>query len=230
MKIKDIILVVIFFTGICVFLYPVAMKIRFAFDTDKIIQYYTEIKPDDRGRLYQELVSYNTHLYETHQSALKDPWSYKQKGFDLRNYGYDSDIIAIIDICTIDVRLPVYMGANEANMEKGIALLTHTSMPVGGKNTNAVLCGHRGTMKAAMFRDIHKLKIDDTIKIHNFRNTLTYKVKQKTVIQPNEVNKVLIQDGRDMITLVSCEGVNDSLRYIVYCERKMNDLGLKDRE
>lgn len=225
MKFKDFILGLLFICGLCFFLYPTIMKVLYVYDTEKIIQNYVAINPKDKEHLYTELVKYNNQLFETHQSSLRDAWSYKQEGFDLKQYGFKSNMIAIINIDKIDVHLPVYLGATSANMEKGITLLTQTSIPIGGKNTNAVLCGHRGTMNAAMFRDIHKLEKNDIIYIENFYGTLIYKVKQKIIIRPNEIDKVLIQEGKDMITLISCEGEKDKFRYIVYCERELNDIG-----
>ena len=98
--------------------------------------------------------------------------------------------------------------------------LTETSYPVGGENTNVVLAAHRGYYQAAMFRKIEKMEIGDEIIIRNFRQTLVYKVCGTEVILPDEIEKVLIEEGRDLVTLVTCHPYGqNSNRYIVYCER-----------
>ena len=42
------------------------------------------------------------------------------------------------------------------------------------------------------------------------------------IIAPNEVEKVLIQEGRDMITLITCHpyASGGKQRYVIYCERE----------
>ena len=72
-----------------------------------------------------------------------------------------------------------------------------------------------------MFREIEKLKIGDEIFITNFWETMTYKVERIEVISPDEIDKIRIQEGKDMVTLVT--SVIHILTiiswYLVYCER-----------
>lgn len=71
-----------------------------------------------------------------------------------------------------------------------------------------------------MFRDIHKLQVDDTVTFSNFRETLTYTVDEIKIISPTDINEVLIQPGRDLLTLITCNPIGDNYeRYVVYCER-----------
>ena len=109
---------------------------------------------------------------------------------------------------------------NEENMSKGAAQLTETSMPIGGNNTNMAVVAHRGYSYAKMFREIEKLKIGDEIFITNFWETMTYKVERIEVISPDEIDKIRIQEGKDMVTLVTCHPYpHNYQRYLVYCER-----------
>ena len=95
-----------------------------------------------------------------------------------------------------------------------------TSYSIGGENTNCVLAAHRGSSRAAMFRDIEKLEIGDEIYIQNFRETLTYRVAELRVISPTDVQELLIQPGRDLVTLITCHPYRHNYqRYVVYCER-----------
>ena len=120
----------------------------------------------------------------------------------------------------MDLELPLYLGANEENMSKGAAQLTETSMPIGENNTNMAVVAHRGYSHAKMFREIEKLKIGDEIFITNFWETMTYKVERIEVISPDEIDKIRIQEGKDMVTLVTCHPYpHNYQRYLVYCER-----------
>lgn len=170
--------------------------------------------------LYQELKRRNELLFREKQKDLKDPFSYQQQGIDLTAYGLDGNIIGFVSIPKMRVELPILLGANTANMREGAVHLTETSYSIGGENTNCVLAAHRGSSRAAMFRDIEKLEIGDEIYIQNFRETLTYRVAELRVISPTDVQELLIQPGRDLVTLITCHPYRHNYqRYVVYCER-----------
>ena len=121
----------------------------------------------------------------------------------------------------MDVVLPLYLGATTEHLADGAAVLGQTSVPIGGANTNAVIAGHRGYRGAPYFREIEKLKPGDTVTVENPWATLTYTVSEIEVIRPDDLNAILIQEGRDMITLVTCHPYRSGgkFRYVVYCDR-----------
>ena len=184
----------------------------------------TKRPADGEGRsfeeLYQELRRRNERLYKEHQKDLTDPWSYEQTDIDLSMYGLDGNVIGFIRIPRMETELPILLGANTENMRLGAVHLTETSYPIGGENTNSVIAAHRGYSRAAMFRDIEKLKPGDSVYIENFREILTYTVKETSVIDPTDIDRLLIRGGKDMVTLITCHpyGSNEQ-RYVVYCER-----------
>ncbi len=170
--------------------------------------------------LYRELIRHNEALYQTGQSAFVEPFSYEQPEVDLSSNGLENNVIEFISIEKMDIRLPILLGANEENMKKGAAHLTNTSYPVGGGNTNCVLAAHRGYSRTAMFRDIELLEPGDKVVIENFRERLTYRVEETKVIDPEEIDEVLIQEGKDMVTLITCHPYGENRqRYVVYCTR-----------
>lgn len=174
-------------------------------------------------QLYRLIVQYNKKLYETKQKNLIDPFSYEQVDFNLKQFGFEDDMIGYITIPKIDIKLPIYLGANKENMKKGAVHLTQTSLPIGGLNTNAVIAAHRGINTAAMFREIQKLEINDEITITNFRETLVYRVTKVKIINPTDIDEIFIQDGRDLVTLITCHPYRHNYqRYVVYCEHIVN--------
>ncbi len=171
-------------------------------------------------KLYNELKKQNENLYINKQKDLVDPFSYEQPTIDLGKYGLEGNIIGFINIPKINIEIPILLGANESNLKKGSVHLTQTSYPIGGKNTNSVIAAHRGWSKSKMFREIQKLEIGDEIYIKNFREILTYKVNEIKIINPTDVDQLLIQEGRDLITLITCHPYRvNTKRYVVYCER-----------
>ena len=170
--------------------------------------------------LYQELMRRNEQLYLEKQRNLTDPFSYERSNIDLSAYGLEGNVIGFISIPKMDIELPILLGANNENMRLGAVHLTETSYPIGGVNTNCVIAAHRGYSKAAMFRDIEALEIGDEIYIENFRETLVYRVVELRVIYPTDINQLLIQKGRDLVTLITCHPYRHNYqRYVVFCER-----------
>lgn len=174
----------------------------------------------DLAGLYAAMQAYNKDLYENGQSGFRDAWSYQVPSFNLTEWGLPDNMVGYIDIPQMEVKLPIYLGANTENMRLGAVHLSQTSLPIGGENTNAVIAAHRGYSRAAMFRDIEKLQVGDEITVTNLWETMTYRVAEIKVILPTDTQEVLIQEGRDLVTLITCHPYRHNYqRYVVYCER-----------
>ncbi|MFV0364524.1 MAG: class C sortase [Suipraeoptans sp.] len=217
--------VVILVIGVVILLLPFIYQIRYDSERNEIIENF-EVDINDAsnnellGELYRKLIAENERLYLEGQSELKDPFSYETPGIDLTNYGIDDNIIGYLTIPSIEMSLPIYLGANEENMQKGAVHLTETSYPIGSDNSNSVIAAHRGYYKAKMFRDIAKINIDDEVHVRNFREILFYRVIETKVIKPDQIEEVMINEGEDMLTLISCHPYGkNTFRYVVYCEK-----------
>lgn len=170
--------------------------------------------------LYDAFLAYNQQLFAQGQSGLKDPFAYETPAFDLTGCGLPDDVIAALWIPRLDLELPVYLGANAANMARGGALLGQTSMPLGGENTNTVIAAHRGYYGAEMLRNVQQIQIGDKITMTTPWDTLVYRVCELKIIQPDDINAVLIQPGRDLLTLTTCHPyAQNTQRYLVIAER-----------
>ena len=53
---------------------------------------------------------------------------------------------------------------------------------------------------------------------------MIYTVSEIKVIEPSDINQILIQDGRDMLTLLTCHpyASGGRYRYVVYCDRVLS--------
>lgn len=183
-----------------------------------------ETEPSEMDLLYQELVAYNERIYAEGQENLRDPFSYQTPAIDLTEYGFEENIIATIWIPRMEVELPVYLGATSENMAQGAAVLGETSLPVSGENTNVVLAGHRGYGGLAMFRDIQLLQIGDKITLTTPWETLVYRVCELKIISPEDSDEILIQPGRQLLTLLTCHPYTQNYqRYMVIAERSFEE-------
>lgn len=117
---------------------------------------------------------------------------------------YQTHTIAVLTIPSIRVSLPIFDETNEVLLQKGAALLSGTSYPVGGQSTHAVLSAHRGLPEAKLFTDLPKLKVGDEFYIDINDERLAYQVESTEVILPTETDKLLIKKGADLVTLMTC--------------------------
>lgn len=172
--------------------------------------------------LYAAMESYNKQIYAEGQSGLCDPWSYTVPALDLSAYGLASDdAIGVLQIPSIGVSLPIYSGASYANLAKGAAMLGQTSFPIGGENTNCVVGAHRGWNAEDYLRDIEEVQLGDEIIVTSFCDELHYTVTEIKIIEPDDVAQILIQPGRELLTVFTCHpyASGGRYRYLLICDR-----------
>lgn len=236
-----ILLYLILFSGIAVMAFPYVRgaimdrrtaRIAEDFLSRVIVDPYREedvvitfTEPTEEVREYPELwdamVAYNESIHVENQSGMVNLQSFEKQPFVLQDYGLEDEVFGVISVPVIELSMPIYLGASRANMAIGAALMTETSLPIGTPNSNAVICGHRGWNGASYFLNIDKIQIGDTVTITNLWEELKYKVVSTKIITPYDLDAVKIQEGKEMITLLSCHPVasGGKQRYLVFCER-----------
>ena len=209
--------------GVCVMLWPVVTGHTLQTNADEAVQnFLEERKPEQQyPELLADLQAYNQRIYDEKQSGLVDLEVCEAPAADLTAYGVEDEIIGVLEIPAMELTMPVYLGASDEHLAAGAAVLGNTSAPIGGDDTNCVIAGHRGWKGADYFRHIDRLQVGDTVTLTNLWKTLTYTVADIQIIQPHEVDKIKIQQGRDLLTLVTCHpyASGGRQRYVVYCKR-----------
>lgn len=222
-KTSLVLVVLLAVAGICVMLWPAFTGHRLQADTDAAVQsFLEERKPEQQyPELLAALQEYNRQLYAEQQSSLIDLEACETPAADLTAYGVADEIIGVLEIPAMELTMPVYLGASDAHLAAGAAVLGNTSVPIGGDDTNCVIAGHRGWRGADYFRHIDRLQVGDTVTLTNLWETLTYTVADIQIIQPHEVEKIKIQPSRDLLTLITCHpyASGGRQRYVAYCER-----------
>lgn len=190
---------------------------------EDVVITFTEPTEEEREypKLWDAMVAYNESIYAENQIGIVNLQSFEKQSFVLQNYGLEDEVFGVISVPAIELSMPIYLGASRANMAIGAALMTETSLPIGTPNSNAVICGHRGWNGASYFLHIDKIQIGDTVTITNLWEELEYTVVSTKIISPYDLDAVKIQEGKEMITLLSCHPVasGGKQRYLVYCER-----------
>ena len=216
--------IIVFLTGLSILIYPMITNYLYDKNSENLEMLFdTNTENTDKRllTLYDLLIQENKKIYESHQeSFIKQIVSYEESLINLSEYGLEDNIFGFLKIPSIDVNLPIYLGANTKNMNLGAVHLTGTSYPIGGNNTNSVFAAHRGYYAAKMFRNIDKINIGDSLYIKNFIETLEYKAIKKDIINPDDLQKLTIWDEKDIITIISCHPFPYNYqRYVVYFER-----------
>ena len=166
----------------------------------------------------QVIIGYEQTIAATDEEKLAEEWEkavlYNQNPDsmvyeDVLNLD-GSGVMGYIVIPQIGIRLPIYHGAEEESLKKGVGHVKETSLPVGGEGTHAVLTGHRGMPGAELFTRLDEVNIGDVFYIHILDRVLAYKVEEIQIVLPEEVSKLVPEKGADLVTLVTCTpyGVN----------------------
>lgn len=129
-------------------------------------------------------------------------------------------MMGFIKIPEITLTCPIYHGATEVQLQKGVGHLKGTSLPVGGAGTHCVLTGHTGVPGNMLFTDLDKLEVGDKFYLHILDEVLAYKIDQIKVVEPSDTSQLQIDRDKDLCTLVTCTpyGIN-SHRLLVRGER-----------
>lgn len=129
-------------------------------------------------------------------------------------------VMATINIPKIHVELPIYHTTDTDVLEHGVGHLEGTSVPIGGESTHCVLSGHTGLPSMKIFDNLDQLEVGDYFVISVLGEDHAYRVTSVEVVLPDETDSLVIEQGRDLCTLVTCTpyGVNTH-RLLVHAER-----------
>ena len=220
---STIILLVSFFIGLSVLLYPSFSSYwNSKTQSEAIVDYEAMLaayKPEDYSALFEAADRYNASLaamdnpFREYSALEKDYWDI----LDVSGTG----MIGYLTVPKIGQELPLYHGTSDAVLAIAAGHMQGTSLPVGGTNTNCVIAGHRGYSGADYFKHLDLLKEGDSVQLVTLWNTLNYTVSEMKIIEPYEVEQILIQEGRELLTLLTCHpyASGGRYRYIVFCER-----------
>lgn len=196
-------LIVAFLLGLALLLYPSISDYWNSFHQSQVIMDYSksvsQIDTETYDKLLESAKGYNAEKGMDWNFSQADRERYNQE----LNFNADGTM-GYIEIPKIGVQLSMFHGTDESILETSIGHLEGTSLPVGGEGTHSVLSGHRGLPSAKLFSDLDKLREGDTFTLHVLNETLTYKVDQIRVVEPTDLSTLVIEEGMDYCTLVTC--------------------------
>ncbi len=209
---SSILLFLVFFIGLSLLLYPSFADWWNSFHSSRAVASYVEQVANMDDDQYQEIWSaawdYNRSLIDRPNDYLLSD-EQRQHYNTLLNVGSDG-IMGYIEVPKLDIVYPVYHGTDEAILQIAIGHLDWTSMPVGGESSHCVVSGHRGLPSARLFTDLDQMEVGDTFLLRVLDEVLTYEVDQILIVEPHVTEDLLIVEGEDLCTLVTCTpyGIN----------------------
>ena len=211
-RLPTILLFLVFFIGLSLLLYPTFANWWNSFHQSRAVANYVEKVSNMDDAQYDEFWS---AAWDYNQSLIHRPNDYLLSDEQRVTYEQllnitDNGIMGYIEIPKIDVVYPIYHGTDEAVLQIAIGHLDWTSLPVGGESSHCVVSGHRGLPSARLFTDLDQLEIGDTFLLQVLDEVLTYEIDQVLIVEPHVTEDLLIVEGEDLCTLVTCTpyGIN----------------------
>lgn len=200
-------IILIFILGLLIATYPIISNYYYTIDNNNQIAEFNEAVAEMPSKEVLERIelakAYNDTL---DPSRLADPYTEREKK-GVENYARMLEVrekIGYIDVPKIGQQIPVYAGTSEDVLQHACGHLEGTSLPIGGKDTHAVITAHRGLPQVKLFRDLDKMEVGDLFFFTNVKETLAYKVDQILVVEPWDFEPVLVVEGKDLMTLLTC--------------------------
>lgn len=208
---STIILILVFFVGLSVMLYPtISDYVNQLHQTRAVANYAADVdklSDADYTAYFEAADAFNAQIAADPDALyFPDRFPSYESTLDVTGTG----IIGYITIEKIGVELPIYHGTSDAVLQVAAGHLEGTSLPVGGASTHAVISAHRGLPSAKLFTNLDQLEVGDTFTITVLDRTLTYEVDNISIILPTETDSLKVSEGKDYVTLMTCTpyGIN----------------------
>ena len=223
-KILTTIIIALFFlTGLSLLLYPLVANEWNNYRQSRLISSYDEAvaEQETSGEIdytaeWEKATAFNEALLP---SILPDSFAVAEASDeDSENHqAYMSclnllgdGMMGYVEVPKINIKIPIYHTTDEEVLEQAAGHLEGSSLPVGSENTHAVISAHRGLPSASLFTDLDKLEEGDHFLLYILDDVLCYEVDQILVVEPDETESLAVQEGQDLVTLLTCTpyGVN----------------------
>jgi sortase A len=127
--------------------------------------------------------------------ALWDP--HRVSAFEASRKAGGEAPLAALTIERLGIKVPVYNGTDEHNLNRGVGRIKGTARI--DQEGNLGIAGHRDSF----FRPLKDIELGDRIELETARGSLTYEVSSITITEPSDISVLAPTQGRT-ITLVTC--------------------------
>ena len=182
---STIILILVFFVGLSVMLYPtISDYVNQLHQTRAVANYAADVdklSDADYTAYFEAADAFNAQIAADPDALyFPDRFPSYESTLDVTGTG----IMGYITIEKIGVELPIYHGTSDAVLQVAAS--------------------------AKLFTNLDQLEVGDTFTITVLDRTLTYEVDNISIVLPTETDSLKVSEGKDYITLMTCTpyGIN----------------------
>lgn len=198
----------VFLVGVAIALYPAISRQYYRMEANQEVRsYQEEVSQMDQAEIEERLRLARAYNAAIDPSLLADPYSEDEIEEGLAEYARMLEVrekIGFVEIPILNQTIPIYAGTSEEVLKKGAGHLEGTSLPIGGESTHTVVTAHRGLPEAELFSRLNDMEIGDAFYIHVLGDILAYQVDQILVVEPTDFDPILVSQGKDYATLLTC--------------------------
>jgi sortase A len=166
------------------------------------------LSEEEKQTMWDEACGFNEELltFPDRYHMTDDEMAEYERTLDVSGTG----IMGYIEIRKQNIYLPIYHDTSEGVLQIATGHLAGSSLPVTTDTMHCVITGHTGLPSAELFTNIDRMKEGDTFKLIVLGRVITYAVDRISVVLPNEVQNLQIENGKNYCTLVTCTpyGIN----------------------
>lgn len=207
-KMTNVIINIVILFGIIIIIYPFVSQTYYNILSNRSIKEFdNDVKKIDLYEVRNRIELAKAYNDSLNNIIVTDPYVKEKIKKGKAEYAKMLEVhekIGHVSIPKINQELPIYAGTTEEVLQKGVGHMQGTSLPVGGSSTHSVLTAHSGIPNNRLFTDLKKMNVGDHFYVTNIKETLAYEVENITIIRPSDFNNLMIFQGKDYVTLLTC--------------------------
>ena len=180
-KISTFLFGLLFLIGFGILIYPTVSNQWNTYRQNQLISSYDntiqDMEPEDFTSEWEKAKAFNDTIQQNNlygdvfgedENDIKDTEYWK-----ILNVA-DDGVMGYLSIPKINIKLAIYHGTGDDELQTGVGHLNGTKLPIGGESTHSVLAAHRGLPSAKLFTDIDQLEVGDKFYIHVLDEVIAY--------------------------------------------------------
>ncbi|MCG3088046.1 class D sortase [Sporosarcina cyprini] len=125
----------------------------------------------------------------------------------------------VLTIPVIDLESPVWLGADQATLAKGLGAIQDMDKP-GVKDGSYAIAGHQARVFGEQFNRLHEVNVGTTFTFQTVDEEMEFKVFDLKIVKPDEVEVLDPQNGKALMSLITCyPEYSNEYRLVVQAER-----------
>ncbi|HFU4372757.1 TPA: class C sortase [Streptococcus suis] len=167
---------------------------------------YQSYKKSESGfsKKEEEIIEHYQEVVRSGQLTTVDPFAETRKD-EQSVSDFGDTIIGYVSIPSLEIRQPIRVGASDSHLDQGVAVVSGTDLPFGGRDRRSVLAGHRSWYSDLRFFRLNEMREGDEIFVEIGEKVVTYRVKNTEIIKATDWQKLLPIEKQDVLTLLTCD-------------------------